>query len=373
MKRIAVILSLIVTGLFSHAQDSIRVSADLVIVPISSNAYIHTSYFYKAGIGRFPSNGLIYVAGKKVMLVDTPMSDSTTQRLIDWIEKEKGWNITSFVANHWHDDCTAGLDLINAKKIDAFSSKLTKEALDRKGLPTTKRVFSEFYELDHGGKEVYLEYPGPGHTIDNIVIWIPEDSILFAGCMSKSADAKSLGNIEDAVLEKWSGTLDTVLLHFGQAKTVVPGHGAYGGLDLIHHTKELLELHRIKQQVKQLKFSAGNDLAASREASDLLDKALTLDPANIKLHLQKGDLLAEKGRSILNEELPMDYVLAEKRQEEAAQNFRLALRHYSDAEAIQPANLEVLNRLKEMYKALGKASKYDLVTDKIRNIEEASQ
>ncbi|MBN1638583.1 MAG: hypothetical protein JW866_06440, partial [Ignavibacteriales bacterium] len=86
-----------------------------------------------------------------------------------------------------------------------------------------------------------LYYLGAGHTRDNIVIYIPDNKILFSGCMIKSLDSKNLGNITEGDLEEYPKTLDKLLKKFKEAQIVIPGHGNYGGLDLIHHTLKLIK------------------------------------------------------------------------------------------------------------------------------------
>jgi metallo-beta-lactamase class B len=87
---------------------------------------------------------------------------------------------------------------------------------------------------------VELAYFGAGHTIDNITAWIPEKKILFAGCMVKSRNAQNLGNTKEADLDQWPKILKKVREAYSEAKIVIPGHGLYGGTDLIDHTIELL-------------------------------------------------------------------------------------------------------------------------------------
>jgi len=80
---------------------------------------------------------------------------------------------------------------------------------------------------------------GGGHATDNIVVWLPTENILFGGCMLKDNQATSIGNISDADVTAWPKTLDKVKAKFPSARYVVPGHGDYGGTELIEHTKQI--------------------------------------------------------------------------------------------------------------------------------------
>ena len=80
---------------------------------------------------------------------------------------------------------------------------------------------------------------GAAHSMDNIVVWIPSEQILFTACMVKNMRSKNLGNTADGDLISYPMTLTKVMKKFPSAKIVIPGHGEYGGLELIEHTLEL--------------------------------------------------------------------------------------------------------------------------------------
>jgi len=87
--------------------------------------------------------------------------------------------------------------------------------------------------------EIDCYYFGGGHTTDNIVVWIPSEKILFAGCMVKEMSSKTLGNLADADVNEWPSTIDKVIDKFPSAKIVIPGHGKFGGKELLIHMQEL--------------------------------------------------------------------------------------------------------------------------------------
>ena len=95
-----------------------------------------------------------------------------------------------------------------------------------------------------GDKPIKCYYFGAAHTLDNIVIWIPSDQILFAGCMVKSLESPDLGNTVDGNLNSYPKTIDKLIEEFPTAKFVIPGHGQFGGIELLKHTKELLSRYK---------------------------------------------------------------------------------------------------------------------------------
>ena len=65
--------------------EIINISGDIELIKISENAYIHVTYSELPEFGRFSSNGLLYIDNGKGYLFDTPMTDSMTKELVDWI------------------------------------------------------------------------------------------------------------------------------------------------------------------------------------------------------------------------------------------------------------------------------------------------
>jgi metallo-beta-lactamase class B len=148
--------------------------------------------------------------------------------------------IVGFVPNHWHADCMGGLRYLQSIGIESYANQMTIKIARTKGLPIPTHGFKDSLTLSLGDKLIHCYYFGAGHTLDNIVVWIPSEKVLFGGCMVKEFNAKGLGNIVDADLNEWPKTIDKVIDKFKTAKIVIPGHGQFGGLELLRHTRELL-------------------------------------------------------------------------------------------------------------------------------------
>jgi len=76
------------------------------------------------------------------------------------------------------------------------------------------------------------------------VVWIPAKKVLFGGCLVKALNAKNLGNTTEADLTAYPKTLKKVKETYPDAKTVIPGHGQPGSLELIDHTINLCKAMR---------------------------------------------------------------------------------------------------------------------------------
>ena len=219
----------------------LSISKDIEITKLSDHAYIHTSYALMPPWGRVPSNGLIFTNEEKAFLFDTPINDSLTKDLVNWIENSLKVEIIGFIPNHWHSDCMGGLRYLHRRGIDSYAYELTRKIAKTKKLPVPKHGFSDSLDLHLGNERILCKYYGAAHALDNIVIWIPSEKILFAGCMAKELKATGLGNTVDGDIQEWPKTIEKVLQEYRDAKIVIPGHGQYGGIDLLQHTLKLLE------------------------------------------------------------------------------------------------------------------------------------
>jgi metallo-beta-lactamase class B len=238
------ILFLFISCLVLHplmGQDTTHVSKDLFLIKLSPHVYVHTSYSFSQNWGKIASNGILVVEGNNAILFDTPMEDTVSLALFDWIENTQRFQLTGFVPNHWHDDCTAGLDLLHEKRVATYGHSKTNTSLFEHEQPMVSTTFTDSLNIMLGHLKIVLYYPGEGHSSDNIVTWIPADKLLFGGCMVKAMEATELGNIADANLNAWPVTISRLQDKFESARIVIPGHGPFGTTSLFRHTLQLLQ------------------------------------------------------------------------------------------------------------------------------------
>ena len=231
-------LMLLLLVLFTTTQAAESIP-ELTIEPIETDVYLHVSYQHVNGFGLVDANGLVVIDGRKAFIIDTPWSTSDTEKLVQWI-KAQGYEPAGSVSTHSHEDRTAGIAWLNAHSIPTFTSKQTSDILKKnaKALPIHTFDQDEFQLADN---HIQTYYPGAGHAVDNIVVWLPRSKILFGGCFVKSLSSKNLGYTGEAIIEQWPASIVKVLSKFADAKTVIPGHGEIGDLQLLTHTKALAE------------------------------------------------------------------------------------------------------------------------------------
>jgi metallo-beta-lactamase class B len=220
--------------------ESFWISKDLELIRISGNAYIHVSYSDVPGYGRVAANGLIFINKDKAFLFDTPWTDSLTEALVTYMKDKMGLELSGFIPNHWHADCMGGLRYLLSLKIPSYANQKTIDIARSKNLPVPVQGFKDSIRLYLDDKVISCYFLGAAHSLDNVVAWIPSEKILFPGCMVKSLTSRDLGNIADGDILAYPRTIDKVIEKFGNARIVIPGHGQYGGMYLLMHTRQLL-------------------------------------------------------------------------------------------------------------------------------------
>jgi glyoxylase-like metal-dependent hydrolase (beta-lactamase superfamily II) len=107
-------------------------------------------------------------------------------------------------------------DAMRAKVVAAYPG----EAVDEVVLTPPTELFEESAALDLGDRRVELRHLGRGHTDNDIVVTVPDASVLFAGDLLENAPAPGFG---DSYPIAWVDT-GRALLELVDG-TVVPGHG----------------------------------------------------------------------------------------------------------------------------------------------------
>jgi len=238
-KSLLMPLSLLLAACCSVSAYADKYDGKMEIKEIAEGVYVHTSYAELEGVGLYPANGLIVVDGKDAYIIDTPWLKQDSVNLQQWA-KDSGLKIKASLSTHFHEDTASGIEYFNTLGVKTVASSLTNELLE--SLNEAKAIVEfkgkEFSLLD--GK-IKVFYPGAGHSLDNVVVWLADEKILFGGCLVKGAEAKTLGNTADGSIEDWPTSLDKVMNKFPTMKFVVPGHGLVGDRKLLLHTKKLLE------------------------------------------------------------------------------------------------------------------------------------
>ncbi len=242
----------------SIQKNETSIGLNLVSIKISENTFVvRDTSFYN-------TNVLVAKMPDETVLIASSMYDTvTTNKMITWIKRKLSPKKIIAINTHFHADGTGGNEAYHNNGIEIWSSnqtkdlyskradsmrsslakfvkdeRLSKNILKRKNLPAHK-FFDSKQDLKwkFGDEEVIISYPGPAHTKDNIVVFLPKQKILFGGCLLRALNWKSLGNTNDADLNNYYNSTEKLLAF--NPEVVIPGHGAIGNKTLIIHTMNL--------------------------------------------------------------------------------------------------------------------------------------
>jgi glyoxylase-like metal-dependent hydrolase (beta-lactamase superfamily II) len=264
----------------SGDDHAVALGPDLTVRPIAKGFWLHVS---KDDQGR-GANGLIVQIQGGVLLVDTPWTNDQTERLLAHAKARIG-EVSEALVTHSHPDRMGGIATLLRHHVRTRSIDLTvaKAFGNAGGVPEV--LFSAAQELyrDPRGFEVY--YPGPGHTVDNTVVWFPRARLLHGGCLVKSEDTGDLGYVAEADLAAWPSSIAKLKARYPQIAILVPGHGKVGTAAALDRTLELL------------RRASPPSPGAAGPGQILEDVPRAPDPATRYLFYVHGRILETQGRN----------------------------------------------------------------------------
>ncbi|RYU91254.1 subclass B1 metallo-beta-lactamase [Mucilaginibacter terrigena] len=237
MKSFAFIFCLFISTMAMGQQPVQKIE----IKHLTKNYYVCTSYGYPDGDEPYPANNLFVVTDKGVILVDTPWGDEQTQQLVDSLKQRFNKKVIFCIATHFHDDCVGGFNILKKQGAKTYTSKQTYALAKKENNELPQYTFTRDTTFNIAGVTLKTYFPGAGHTQDNIVVWLPQQQVLFGGCLVKSLAATTKGFTGDADLKQWPLSIKNVAFKYKNARYLIPGHlGWQGGTKQLAYTLQIL-------------------------------------------------------------------------------------------------------------------------------------
>lgn len=214
-------------------------SPDLQVVQLNSTVWIHTSWSTISAGNRVSSNGIIVREGDHLLLIDTAWGEGLTEQLLGWIDTALALPVKYAIATHSHHDRIGGAGVLKRRNIPLYVHPVTQRLAAERGillLDTLGGLRRPGSAVQLGTAEIF--YPGPGHTVDNLMVWVPEHRVLVGGCAVRGA-TWNLGPVSEADTVQWPIGIERAQQRYARAQWVVPGHGDVAGPELLRHTRSL--------------------------------------------------------------------------------------------------------------------------------------
>lgn len=232
-------------------------------VPPMAATQVSPSAWYVEGVSalgspanqNFISNAGFVVTPAGVVVIDALGSPALAERLVGEIRKVTRAPITHVIVTHYHADHIYGLQTFQALGARIIAHREAKEYLNsetaqlrlqasRQELAPWVDAQTRLVEADEwldgdktfiiGGMEFRLKNVGPSHTPEDLVIYLPQEKVLFAGDLVFRSRIPYVGKADS---RHWIAALETLLAL--DARIIVPGHGP-----LSHEARKDMQLTR---------------------------------------------------------------------------------------------------------------------------------
>ncbi|MFS0781977.1 subclass B1 metallo-beta-lactamase [Bacillus sp. 1P06AnD] len=225
----------------SDGQSILDDEKGVSLTKISPNVWMHTSIGIVDG-EKIPANGLILATSQGLVMIDTPWDDDLTEQLFTLVKKQfPHKKVTDAIVTHSHDDRIGGIKTLYNKGVNVHSTELTADFAQQRGFERPLGDLKKVANLKFGHLKIQTFYPGKGHTEDNIVVWLPQEHILFGGCLIKSLETAEIVQTPGSFVNEWPKSVQKVMKKYNQIEQVIPGHGNPGNEQLLDHTIDLLQ------------------------------------------------------------------------------------------------------------------------------------
>jgi cyclase len=245
--------------------------------------------------GSWGLNNAGFLTGRDaVTLIDTCFTERRTRALVDTIASVTPLPLRTLVNTHHHGDHTHGNYLVPSATI--IGHDLCRDEMIASGHIATGLFpgvdwgrlevappfvcFDDHLNLYVDDRKVELQFVGPAHTTNDVIAWLPQQRVLFAG------DLVFNGGTPFVVMGSVSGSLAALerLRGLG-AEVIVPGHGPVCDASIIETQVAYL---RFVQDVARRGFDGGTPPLDLALATDLGPFASLHDPERIVGNLYRA-------------------------------------------------------------------------------------
>ena len=231
--------------------------AKLNLVHLNGPIYICEDHFYAR------ENTVVFVGEDSVTVAGATWTPETAKLLDEAIKKITPKPVRSVINTNYHPDRAGGNGYWKSIGCDIHSTQLTFDLLKadwesicewtRKGIPDFPDINLTLPTIVHSGdfalqkNKIQVIYFGPAHTVDGVIVYFPEQKVLYGGCMLKPF----LGNLDQADLNAYPQTLISLKKRSLEISTIVAGHGtSVHSPDLVDQYLLLLEDHIRKNRIE---------------------------------------------------------------------------------------------------------------------------
>jgi len=187
------------------------------------------------------TNTGVIVGDRGVLIVDAQATPALAEHVLEKVREKTDKPVRLLALTHFHADNALGASAFDPGEV--IASDLTRRMLETRGQDELRLARNRFpalfaelsataavggptmtiassMSIDLGGVEVRLMHLGRGHTMGDLVAWVPATGVIFAGDLVQLSAAPYCG---DAHLADWPRALDRVTAF--RPSALMPGRG----------------------------------------------------------------------------------------------------------------------------------------------------
>jgi glyoxylase-like metal-dependent hydrolase (beta-lactamase superfamily II) len=262
MKKISILCFVLLALCLFHP----AVQAENGLTKITDSVYSYVDVKEAAPKKSFGANAGIVMGQDFLVAVDSLMSAREANRFLKDIKKVSQKPIKFLINTHFHLDHSLGNSEFARLGAIVISQESDKENMQKAGegmLQYAKQsglsdqdlqgtrisyptlTFDNRIRLDLGNTQVEILYLGPSHTTGSVLVYLPQEKVLFTGDILFTDFHPFLGN---ANIDGWVKVLDHILAM--DVDKIIPGHGPISSKKDIADLKNYLQI--FDQKAKEL-------------------------------------------------------------------------------------------------------------------------
>ncbi|MGX1497598.1 glyoxylase-like metal-dependent hydrolase (beta-lactamase superfamily II) [Labrenzia sp. MBR-25] len=187
------------------------------------------------------SNTGVVIGDKGVLIVDAQAKPALAEKVLQKVRQLTDKPVKQVVLTHFHADNTLGALAFEPGEV--IASDLTKRMMETRGVEEIRlarqrdaALFADLpgntgvsmpsmtiassMTIDLGGLDVRLMHLGRAHTMGDLVVWVPQSGVIFAGDLVQKSAVPYCG---DAHLADWPRALDRITAF--RPTALMPGRG----------------------------------------------------------------------------------------------------------------------------------------------------
>lgn len=166
------------------------------------------------------ANSTFLVTGEGIFVVDSGLNAQEGGKLLAEIRKVSAAPVRWIVNTHYHQDHRGGNSTVGPNAL-IISTGFTRDRVLKSDAHAYRvnMVVNQQVVMHIGGYEVRIFYPGPAHTMGDLIVYFPDEKTIATGdlFLTNSCPAMDQGDMEN-----WIHALDHILTL--PITRVVPGH-----------------------------------------------------------------------------------------------------------------------------------------------------